>query len=95
MWRFIKRILLAVVVIGAAFAGFIAVDQGMVPPRGEVRLGAIAAAIGLVLGLGVAKWRRIDWVRLSAMLRAWRSSVIDTVSWLALACASIIVLFLY
>lgn len=95
MWRFIKRLLLAVVVTGAAIGGFIAVDHGLVPPLGEVRLGAIAAAVGLSLGFGVAKWRRIDWLQVAAMLRAWRSSVIDTLSWLALAAASIVVLFLY
>ncbi len=95
MWRFIKRVLLAVFVIGAAFGGFIAVDQGLVPPRGDVRLGATAAAIGLTLGLGVAKWRRIDWLQVAARLKAWRMSAIDTVSWLALACASLVVLFLY
>lgn len=95
MWRILKRLILAVMVIGAAIGGFVAVDQGFVPMRGELRNGALAVGIGLMLGLGVARWRRIDWGLFSIRLRTWSIKFIDIAAWAALAGASVVVIFLY
>jgi uncharacterized membrane protein len=99
MWRVLKSMFGASLIVVVALLSFVFVDMATAPGTGGSSPAAIngfvAGALGLGLGLLIARVRRWRWRMIPVVLRLWRRRLSQEFWWMAAGSMAAAVLIFY
>jgi hypothetical protein len=99
MWRVLKTIVGAGLIVVVALLSFVVVDlvatPGTVASSPAAINGAVAGALGLGCGLLIARVRRWRWRSIPVVLRLWKRRLAHEFWWVAAGSSAVAVLMFY